>query len=156
MVGDFDCEISLWPRPGAEPVLAKATAVGSWILGKRFVQVANTPAPGEELAIESLQVFGFDKRSSRFFCWAIDSTDTYSLLSRGTRDKDSGALTLLGTNEVPGKPVESFKQVIRPIDKDSYASEVWVQAMGMPGADVDGWFKAVQLKYTRRESAPSK
>lgn len=150
LVGDFDCEISLWTRPGAAPILAKATATGSWILGKRFVQISNTPAAGEALKIESMQVFGFDRRSSRFFCWAVDSTDTYSLLSRGTRDKETGTLTLMGTDEVPGKAPESFKQVIRPDGNDKYTSEVWVQAQGVPGADVDGWFKTVQLVYTRK------
>ncbi len=150
LVGEFDCVISLWPIPGSPAITAKATATGRWIMGKRFVEISTSPAAGEELALESMQVLGFDKRSERFFCWSIDSTDTYSLLSRGTCDEQSSTFVFIGDDEVPGRARQSFKQVIHVDSKQTYTSQVWLQTKDAKGADVDGWVKTVEISFTRR------
>jgi hypothetical protein len=151
MVGEFDCQISMWPRPGAEALTAKATSTGTWIMGKRFVQLENSPAEGEELKIDTMQILGYDKRTSRYFNWGIDSTNTYCLLARGTRNEGDGTFTLLGRDEVPGRKHTSFKQVIKVESNDAFAVEVHIQAPGAAGADIEGWFRTIEIKYARKK-----
>jgi hypothetical protein len=151
MVGEFDCQISMWPRPGAEALTAKATSTGTWIMGKRFVQLENTPAEGEELKISTMQMLGYDKRTSRYFNWGIDSTNTYCLLARGTRNEGDGTFTLLGRDEVPGRKHTSFKQIFKVESNDAFTVEVHIQAPGSAGADVEGWFRTIEIKYARKK-----
>lgn len=153
MVGEFDCEVSMWPRPGAEPIKAKATSRGAWILGKRFVQLENTAPADEDLKVDTMQILGYDKRTARYFNWGIDSTNTYCLLARGMRDASDGTFTLLGRDEVPGRKHTSFKQVIRVQDENHFSVEVLVQAPNAAGSDVEGWFQTVKIEYTRKPAA---
>ncbi|MCK6477978.1 MAG: DUF1579 domain-containing protein [Phycisphaerales bacterium] len=150
LVGEFDCTMTLWPGQGMPAVTASARASGSWIMDGRFVQVMNRPAPGEELAIESMQVIGFDRRAAKYFCWSVDSTDTYGLLAKGRMDAGSATVEMTGTSDVPGRAPEAFKQVIRIESQDRYVTQVWLLARGAAGADADGWIKTVEFAYTRR------
>lgn len=150
LVGEFDAEFRMNAGPGAPPMTAAGTASAKWILGKRFVQVSTAPAQGEDLKIESQATFGYDKRTSKYFWWGIDSTDTYSVWAEGTYDDKTKTFTLLGTNEEPGVGKLPFKTVIQIKDEKTNTVQIWFQMKGAPGADAEGWFMVVENVYTRK------
>ncbi len=151
MIGTFDCEVRLTPAPGTPPIVARCESSARWILDNRFIELTGHPQQGEELPLESMQIFGYDKRSRQFFCWAIDSTDTYGLLCEGDYDSDSKTLTLLGEAQDAGLVRQRIKQVIHFDTADQQTSQVWIHVGNAPGADADGWFRSVEIIAKRKK-----
>lgn len=143
MVGDFDVELRISMMPGQPPMVAHAKASGKWILGNRFIQYSTLPAEGEDLKMESLSTFGYDKRTKKYFWIGIDSTDTYAVFAQGDYDKATQTLTLLGENLEPGQGMVPFKVIIKP-EGENRSFQLWFQIKGAPGADADAWFKVVE------------
>ncbi|MBL8963355.1 MAG: DUF1579 family protein [Phycisphaerae bacterium] len=165
MVGAFDGVTTLRSGPGASPITTRSIVSSSWMMEGRFVRMIGTPALDEELPIESMHVLGFDRRAGQYFCWSIDSTDTYGLVSRGTVDEADGAIVLHGRSESTGGTPEPFRQTILIESADRFTMRVWLRSS--EGGRTDdppdlrqgsrpspqsgrGWFMAVESVYTRR------
>lgn len=156
MVGEFEGTLSMSMGPGMPPITAKTRMHGQWVLGQRFVQVTSTPAPGEELPMESISYFGFDRRANKgqgAYTWTgFDNTDTYSVHAEGAYDEATRTFTLLGENEEPGMGKVPFKTVIAVGEGGSSTMSIWFKmggGAGAPGADKDGWFKVVTIEKKR-------
>jgi len=147
--GSFDAEISF--SFGGPPITSKTTVTSDWVLGKRFIQAESRSTPDEELKMESISYFGFDKRSKKYFWWGIDSTDTYSVFAEGGYDEATRTFTLHGENEEPGMGKVPFKTVIKVESPDKNSTQILFQMKGAPGADADGWFKVMEMTQTRKK-----
>ncbi len=158
MGGTFDATIEMNMMPGAPPLVAHATLESTLVLGGRFVQSVSRPAEGEDLKVESISYLGYDKRAKKYFWWAIDSTDTYSVHAQGDYDAASKTLTLLGENEEPGMGTMKFRTTFVLTDDDHRTMSLHFQAneqmkkMAPAGAlDKDGWFPVMSMKLARKK-----
>lgn len=154
LVGAFDCLTTLRSGPGAAPIVTRSVASSGWMMDGRFVRLIGTPVAGEELPIESMHVLGFDRRAGVYFCWSIDSTDTYGLIARGTVDETDGAIVLHGTSESTGGAAEPFRQTIVMESPDRFTVRVWLRnaeatLLNRSSAE-HGWYMAVESVYTRQ------
>lgn len=144
MIGDFDVELRISMMPSQPPVIVHNKSSGQWILGNRFVQYATRPADGEEIKMESLSTFGYDKRTKKYFWIGIDSSDTYAVFAEGDYDKATQTLTLLGENLEPGQGKVPFQVIMKPEADGKRSFQIWFQIKGAPGANAEGWFKVVE------------
>ncbi|MBL8962580.1 MAG: DUF1579 family protein [Phycisphaeraceae bacterium] len=150
LVGDSDMEVRITMMPGTPPMIARAVGQARWVLGGRFIELRSTPAPGEELGISSIGYMGYDKRQGKYFWWAIDSTDTYSVFAQGNYDPDSRTFTLLGENQEPGIGMVPFKIIIRQDNDTRGTTQVWFKRLDAPNADAEGWAMMVEMISTRK------
>lgn len=151
LVGESDVETRLMLGPGMPPLVVKSTMKSEWVLGKRFICAKSAPAADEELKIESISYWGYDKRSKKYFWLGIDSMDTYSVFAQGDYDKEKKTLTVVGENEEEGMGKVPFKNVLDLSKDDSRTMTLWMQFKGAPGADADGWFKVVEMIITKKK-----
>lgn len=151
LVGDADTETKIMLGPGVPPLVLKSSMKSEWVLGKRFVCSKGMPAADEDLKIESISYWGYDKRSKKYFWLGIDSMDTYSVFAQGDYDKDKKTLTVYGENEEEGMGKLPFKNVLDLSKDDSRSMTLWMQFKGAPGADAEGWFKVMEMTMNRKK-----
>lgn len=158
LVGDFDVDGKMGGGPAGPPLSFKTRTTSTWVLGNRFVHAVSRPAEGEELPIESISYFGFDKRTKKYFWWGIDSTDTYSVFAEGEYDPATKTMTLFGENLEPGIGKMKYKTVIKIESNDAYSIAIVFQAPEAMRAqapagsfDADGWFTVVEMNAKRRK-----
>jgi hypothetical protein len=130
--------------PGAPPMKFTGTQDAKMILGGRFLRIegkAQSAQPG--LESESLTVLGFDKRTSKYTLWSVDTYGTYSISATGDYDEAAQAVTYVGENEEPDMGKVPFKFVIKHVDDAHYTLELHMQFPGM------GWHKMMEATHER-------
>lgn len=158
LTGTFDVEFKLTMMPGTPPIVSNAVATSQWVLGKRFVQSTMLPAAAEELKMESINYYGYDKRTKKYFLWGIDSSDTYSIFAEGDYDATTKTFTFTGENLEEGIGNMTFRFVTTLDRPDGFTQRLFFQlpeaARGQAPAgvlDKDGWFTVVTMTATRRK-----
>jgi hypothetical protein len=105
MVGKSEHDVKMTMGHGIPDMTAKALGEGEWMLGKRFVVTRTRPAPGEEMATEAMNIFGYDTRKKEYFWIGLDTMGTYFVTAFGGYDEATKTFTLFGeeTHEQIGK-----------------------------------------------------
>lgn len=156
MVGDFDMNVSLMMGPGMPPLSIASSSKASWVLGKRFVEIRNAPAPGEELKMESISYLGYDQRTSKYFWWGVDNTDTYCVYAEGDYDAGTKTLTLWGHNTEPGMGEVKFRtrftlgEATRGMAIDFQANDAMKKMAPAGAIGADGMFPVMKAEFKPR------
>jgi hypothetical protein len=116
---------------GGKTMTATGTAENRMVLGGRFLISESTSsvpagAPAGMKAIDSMRIYGFDRRTSTFTIVELDSMGTYWVTAAGTK-KEAGMIVMSGeTLDDHGgtREMRQYDMVLRVIDRDTYAAEV--------------------------------
>lgn len=143
MVGNFDVKISIWVDPSKPPIESKASAVGVWVLGGRYVQtmlagsVAGEPFSGIGYA-------GYDNVGKKYQAAWMDNGSTGMVLYTGAFDAKTNSATMKASVMDPSTGKPSPQEVRMKVGADgSHISELWGHGMGST------MFKMMELQYTR-------
>ena len=99
MVGVWDVRMTMWPEPGADPLLVEATSEAELILGGRYL-MQTMVVPEGYFAAESITIIGFDRRAEEFTLLGLDTIGTYWVSAQGPLVSDHEAV-LSGTDFDP-------------------------------------------------------
>lgn len=144
LAGTWNMRTTLQPGAGAPALKGTGTAVNRMILGGRFLSSEAKGTLGQS-PIESLTVFGFDRRAKRFTVVAYDTEGTYYVTGAGTLDA-SGKLVMAGEDRDPMTDVlQRYEFVFSFPSPDRYVLELFFH-------QPDGSrFRVVETVYTRRK-----
>jgi len=148
LVGVWDHEVKVWPAPGApKPITIKGRSENRMILGGRFL-VSESKGGTGGMAIETMSIYGFDRRSKRFTVVAYDSTGTYYVSAAGAFNEQEKAIVMSGEDYDPVfGGTQTYNMILRTVSPDSYVVEVvFTDPVHTQGK---GPYKAVEITNTR-------
>jgi len=147
LTGTWNQDIKVWPQPGAAPVSMKGTCQNRMILGGRFLLSEGKGGQGA-MAIESMTIYGFDRRYKKFTIVSYDSMGTYYVTAAGLFNDSEKAMVMYGedTDPIMGG-TQTYNMILRPIGPDKYILEiVFTDPYHTQGK---GPFKAVEITHSR-------
>ena len=133
---------------GGQTITTTGTAVNRMILGGRFLvsESSSTAPPGAPAgtAMETMRIYGFDRRVNQFTIIELDSMGTYWVSAAGGKNDSMILMSGESLDDHGGKPeTRKFDMVLRVIDPDTYVSEVIFKFPGRPD------LKLVEALYRR-------
>jgi hypothetical protein len=147
--GKWDIEIKMWTNPGANPLIMSAVAENKMILGGRFMQSTSV---GNYMGhtMESISIFGFDRRSDKFTIVGFDNQGTYWVTATGSWKEKDKVFSLYGEDDDDyWEFTQKYYFDIELVDKDYYIwSVIFVDEQMAQGQES---FKMMELHYKRTE-----
>lgn len=130
LAGRWNLEVT-YNAGNGKTMTATGTAENRMVLGGRFLISESTSsvpagAPAGMTAIDSMRIYGFDRRTRTFTIVELDSLGTYWVTAAGTK-KDANTIVMSGEtlDDHGGAPeMRQYDMVLRVIDRDTYAAEV--------------------------------
>ena len=151
--GTWSYTVKMWMGdPNAKPQESKGTAVRkSTMDGRYFVmdvtgkmQMPGADGKPKDVTFKGMGVEGYDNVKKKFVGSWIDNMGTGIMMSEGTYDPATKALTYTGEEEmVPGMK-QKVREVVKLVDKDHMALE-WYEDHGGQEA------KTMEINYTRKK-----
>lgn len=143
MAGDWDCEITMWMEPGADPMVEQFTATRRMVFGGRFLEEDVTGAfMGQPFNGRAMT--GYDNITGTWWNSWIDDHTTRLMVGEGTWNEESKTWTFLFTNVDPLTGEESEgRGVTRILSADHEVHEMWEERDGES-------VKSMELVYRRK------
>jgi hypothetical protein len=142
MVGTWDVEFTLWPRPGGPSLTTKATSTIRSVVGGNVVEEtiegAIMGAPFETKAWT-----GYNTGTHQYEATRISSTNTARIAETGTFDEKSKQLELKADYPLGGETWHQ-RTVISQTSADSMIATSYLSFGAVPE------WKGVEIKYTRK------
>ncbi len=126
LVGEFDQESLIKMGPG-EPVKARSTSRGRWILGGRFVEVDGVSNPGEKLQGERKLIYGYDPAAKLYTLYNIDTSDPVATTAKGTYDDRTKIFSFDGERSM-GSAKMPFRWTLRVLEGGVIEQKIQVKA----------------------------
>lgn len=145
-VGTWDCDVSFFASPAAEPMRSKAVEEnemlgGFWLVSKFHGEISGAPFQG------SCQS-GWNPSTKKYVASWVDSMSPAATCMEGTWDEATKTMTMLGGSVDPSNGQETkSKQVVVYQDDDHHTMTMYLQG---PGGK-DDWVKQLEVRYTRRK-----
>ena len=149
LAGTWDVEGRMWSAPGAEPLRLAFPAENRAVLGGRFLE---SRASGELMGmmVESLTIYGFDRRHRKYTIVGFDSFGTYYVTGAGTMDPATRMVAMDGTDDDPiTRMTQVYTLHLRLVDPDTYVTDAVFHDAAHTGGGPS--FKVVELTYRRRK-----
>jgi hypothetical protein len=147
MVGTFDVVSKFSMGPGAPEMTSKGSAVNTWTMDGRFVQMTYQ---GDMMGMpfKGTGFMGFNNVSKAYESYWIDSMSTGMMMSTGKVSDDGKTFTWTGEFDDPmtGKKKQS-RSVNRIVDANTYVFEMF--ETGPDGKEV----RSGELTFTRSGAA---
>jgi hypothetical protein len=151
--GNWTYTVKMWMGdPNAKPQESKGTAVRKSTMDGRYcvmdvtgkMQMPGPDGKPKEMTFKGMGVEGYDNVKKKFVGSWIDNMGTGIMMSEGTYDPATKALTYTGEEEmVPGMK-QKVREVVKLVDKDHMALE-WYEDHGGQEA------KTMEINYTRKK-----
>jgi hypothetical protein len=143
--GTWALKVTMWSAEGAPPQVSDATSEMTMILGGRYLQDA-THGSFNGMPFEGRGLTAYDNMKKKFVSTWIDNMGTGMMVTEGTYDPASKTFSYLGLSPdvVTGKYVP-----MKGVEK-STGSDQWTGEMYNKTKDGKGWWKMMQLDYTRK------
>ena len=144
-VGDWDVNVKMWMKPGAEPEVSKGDNTSKLILGGRYLK-STYKGTMMGMPFEGLSITGYDNFKKEFVTLWLDTAGTGIYQTAGTLDKASKTRTETGLWDdfmTGGK--SKVKWITTVIDDNKYTFVMY-------GTDPMGKeFKSGEIVYTRKK-----
>lgn len=131
---------------GGPTIKSTGRAVNTMVLGGRFLKTESRNAdPASGLNIESLSLFGFDRRTGEYTVVGFDTMGTYYVTGRGKREAGAQQVAMQGEVDetIGGQSMRmKYDMVLRWIDADHYGMDIIFHT---PQGDMT----VAELRYTR-------
>lgn len=122
LAGTWDMAITF--NMGGPPITVSGRAVNSLILGGRFLKSESTGKdPVSGLEIESLSIYGFDRRTGEYTIVGYDTMGTYYVTAAGKKAPGAKDVVMRGEVAEHGS-IKKYDMVLRWVDADTYVSEI--------------------------------
>ena len=122
LAGTWDMDIVF--NMGGPPMKVAGRAVNTLILGGRFLQSSTKGhAAAMGMDIESLSIYGFDRRTSEYTVVGYDTMGTYYVTAAGKRAPGAKEVVMQGEIDEHGG-VKEYDMVLRWVDANTYVSEI--------------------------------
>jgi hypothetical protein len=149
--GEWDVRMTVWPAPGAEPVMADGIGHGEMILGGRFLML-RSEIQGGSFSGESMNIIGFDRRAEEYTIIGLAEDGTYWVTARGPKGREGADIVMSGEEYNPLlQHTQLYDIVLRVVDEDTFVTEVIfkdeVHTRGGPP------FKMVEVTNRRRSAS---
>lgn len=125
LAGTWDMDITF--NMGGPPMKVAGRAVNTLILGGRFLQSATKGhAAAMGMDIESLSIYGFDRRTNEYTVVGYDTMGTYYVTAAGKKQPGAKEVVMQGSVEenAPVRGRMDYDMVLRWVDADTYVSEI--------------------------------
>lgn len=146
-VGTWDCELSLYVDPAAEPMRSKAVEEnemlgGFWMISKFKGEISGAPFQGSGQ-------FGWNANTKKYVGSWVDSMSPQATCMEGTWDEAKKTMTMIGgSGDSSHGPGTQSKQVVVYEDDNHHTMTMYIQ--GPQGKD--DWAKQLEVRYTRRSA----
>lgn len=144
-VGDWEVNVKMWMKPGAEPEVSKGGNTSKMILGGRFLKSYYTGTM-MGMPFEGLSITGYDNFKKQYVTMWLDNAGTGIYQTSGTLDKASKTRTETGLWDdfmTGGK--SKVRWTTKIIDDNKYIFEMY-------GPDPTGKeYKSGEIIYTRKK-----
>ena len=156
MCGEFDVTYTAYPRPGAEPMTIKATAVREMILGGKILQqrIEATEGPMPFSTMIHTAYNAGAKGGGRFEVNRMSSMGSCMMPERGTFDPETRTFNLEGSHEINGM-TGTCRVVHRLLDDGKESADVYLGFEGFSeefkGMTVPE-YKAMVVEYARKRA----
>ena len=143
MIGSFNVRVLIWVDPGKPPIESTASAVSTWVLGKRFVQTMLVGGPSDA-AFNAIGYIGYDNAAKLYqAAWMDDGSTAVTLYTGGfSADGKSATMKASSVNSSTGKPTPLELRMAHGAD-GGHVTQLWGQGFGTK------MFKMMELQYTR-------
>lgn len=139
--GEWDCEITMWMKPDADPVKSTGTCVNKMILGGRYQQ---SDFSGDFMGnpMEGMGILGYDNAKKIFISTWVDNMGTGIMKLEGPWDDQTKTMTLTGKELDPmqGKEIE-MKETVTWVDENTQKMEMFMVTNGQPVKTMEILFK---------------
>jgi hypothetical protein len=143
-VGTWTGAITMWMKPGAQPMNMTGETKYEMILGGRYLQGTNS---GNMMGMpfQGISVTGYDNAKKVFVNSWIDNMGTGMIFLEGTWDNPNMSINLAGKEVDPssGKDIP-VREVIKFVDDNTQIIEMYMMVSGSE-------FKTMEIKYTRNK-----
>lgn len=139
--GKWDAKVTMWPMPGAEPMVSSGSSEDRWIMGGRYLeQHFRSSVMGQ--TFEGVGHTGYDNVKQQYWSTWMDSMSTGLMLATGTLS--GNVYSYRGTTADPMTGKDSTVDIkITVKDHDHHVMEMWG-----PGPDGRN-YKMMEIAYTR-------
>ncbi len=152
MAGTWSYTVTMWMAPGAPPSKSTGTAVRKAAMDGRYLHgdySGKFKMPGadgkmKEMDFKGMSLDGYDNVKQKFISAWVDNMGTGIMLSEGTYDVTSKALTFTGEYEAMPGMKSRIREVITMADKDHHSMEYY-EDRGQ------GEVKSMEISYTRKK-----
>lgn len=143
MIGSFDVRVLIWVDPSKPPIETSASAVSTWVLGKRFVQTMLVGGPSAD-AFNAIGYIGYDNAAKHYqAAWMDDGSTAVTLYSGGfSADGKSATVKASIVNASTGKPTPLELRMSLGAS-GGHVTQLWGMGLGTK------MFKMMELQYTR-------
>lgn len=117
------------------------STVNTMVLGGRFLKSESKGEMPGVGVIETLTMYGFDRRTGEYTLVGFDTMGTYYVTAAGSRAQGARDVVMKGETKEGGKTL-SYDMVLRWVDADTYVSEI---IFHMPQGDM----KIAEMTFTR-------
>ena len=143
--GTWESEMSMWEKPGAEPMKSTGKAVNKMVLGGRYQESVHT---GNMMGMpfEGHGTTSYDNAKKVFQSTWIDNMGTGIMTMSGTWDAATKTLNLSGKGVDPATLTDKdFREVFKVIDDNTQMMEMY--CTGPDGKEM----KAFEMKFTKKK-----
>jgi hypothetical protein len=143
MIGSFNVRVLIWVEPGKPPIESTASAVSTWVLGKRFVQTMLVGGPADD-AFNAIGYIGYDNAAKKYqAAWMDDGSTALTLYTGGfNADGKSATMQASVVNSSTGKATPLELRMALGAD-GGHVTQLWGQGFGTK------MFKMMELQYAR-------
>jgi len=143
MVGTWDVEMTLWPRPGGPGLQAKATSVIRTILNGGFVEERIDGALNGA-SFTTMAWTGYNTWTKQYEATRIATTNTARIAESGAYDETTKQFELKADYSLAGDTWHQ-RTVIQQSSPDSMIAASYLSFGSVPE------WKGVEIKYTRKK-----
>ena len=125
LAGTWDMDITF--NMGGPPMKVSGRAVNTLILGGRFLKSETKGhAPVMGVDVESLSIYGFDRRTNEYTVVGYDTMGTYYVTAAGKKQPGAKEVVMQGwiEEDAPVSGRMDYDMVLRWVDADTYVSEI--------------------------------
>lgn len=126
MIGEWDETVVMWFAPDAPPVTMEASMTAEWILDGRWVRSEHR---GTMMGrpFHGIGLDGYDSYREEYVSIWMDNMSTASMVSRGTHDPATNAVTLMSTADdfMTGRQDVPVRSVTHWTDPDTFVFEMY-------------------------------
>jgi hypothetical protein len=145
MEGEWTGDITMWMKPGAEPMKSTATAVNKMIMGGRY-QLSTHKGDFGGMPFEGQSTLAYDNAKKTYISTWIDNMGTGIMVMEGTYDSTTKTTTTKGRMVNP----ENFKEMdvretYQIIDENTHMMSMYCN--GYDGKE----YKNMEIKFTRKK-----
>ncbi len=127
LIGGWEETIVMWFAPGAPPVTMEASMTAGWILDGRWVRSEHRGSMMGQ-SFHGIGLDGYDNYREEYVSIWMDNMSTAPMVSRGTHDPATNAVTMKGTIDdvMAGRDDVPVRSVTHWTDPDTFVFEMYV------------------------------